>query len=259
MKRPFYLSDRKKGFRPQSSLSEEPITFETTNSEGGVFYLPTEEVAGGDSFAIKADEYFTVSLLEDMTGHGRIGNLRMTPFISDLETLTMSASKKDFEPKEFVKKIAQLDAKLDPSSLIALSFARIQPDGTLCYLNEGENQFILYREGRIENVSREVSHGKIGLFKFVIGDTKSIVEAVSLSTLRLKKDDRLLICSDGVVDLNSMDSSEERIEEIENCLAYANSTQEIIKDINNAAERRLRRRGAERPDDDYTLIALQVK
>ena len=259
MKEEIYISERQKNFKIHKSLSDEPINFETSKVRGSIFYLPLGGELSGDTFIIRADDYLTVSIVEDIAGHGAKGRERLLPFIDNLERISYTASVRRFKIKDFVYEISKLDGKLDFDHLLALSFVRIMPDNIIYYLNEGENQLVICKKGRIYNPSSEISHGKIGILHEIMSEGE-IMQKVVPSKEKLSSGDKILISTDGIFDyMEDANFIPKRKEEVERIFSLPLTLTEIITKINESAENELKNKGKELPPDDYTIIGLELK
>lgn len=245
-----------KGFKPHRTLLSPPFSFETPMIKGCVFYLAADGKLGGDSFIVKSDKYLTVSLLEDMTAHGRDGRNNLCKYVEDLEKIIDSVSLYKFNKTKFFEEIIALDKKVNSDHMIAFSLIRILPSKHISYVNIGENEMILYKNGQIQNIS-EISEGKIGMLRLRTTNEETITNWITPHRGSLTSKDRVLLCSDGVIDYSK--DTEKRRKHIENLLASQLALEKVIKQINQSAKNELKTQNVMRPYDDYTIISIEVK
>lgn len=254
----FYLSDFNADFVPNNSLNEIPAFFQTDYAFGYVFYLAHNNALGGDSFIIKGGDSLTVSLVEDMTGHGYDARQKIIPLMADLEKIAEVASLPNSTKKDISKVIASLDMRLNYDSLLALSLVKISKNGTISYMNEGENTLLIRKKDGLYSMS-EKSRGKVGLFKLAY-DVDIILDKLIPYDDKLSSGDRIFICTDGVVesfldDQHILDMKTMLFDEIRN----NPSLEDAILPINNKNYNYSLKNDNLSLLDDYTIVALELK
>ncbi|MBN2142223.1 SpoIIE family protein phosphatase [Candidatus Woesearchaeota archaeon] len=254
-----FITETQGGFKPQTSMLDAPYMFETSIVKGAVFYLPFNGDLGADTFVIRAKDSVSVSLVGDMQGHGSEDRKKILPFLHDLEHLSQLAVSSEYNIDNFVKEIISMDQKADCTSmdLFSLSFVRVLSDGSICYLNEGENRIIIYSDGKLCDNSEELSHGKIGLLKLTMGSVNQILNVLRPYKMNLKSGDRVFLCSDGVIGFSEGSDEEQRLSYVHGKMAASLSLQDIIQDINKQAYSDLSRGYS--LADDYSLIGIELK
>ncbi|HIH31733.1 TPA: SpoIIE family protein phosphatase [Candidatus Woesearchaeota archaeon] len=245
-----------RNFNCQRSLKESPFVFETLHVKGAVFYLTKDGVLNGDAFAIKSNNLLTVSLVEDMQGHGDPARRKLNNYISDLEKITDSAS----NDKHYILDVLRLDEKAGyAQDYLALSLVVLKNNGELECLNGGENIIIIRKNRDIFPLGPESNCGKIGLLDLIHGSKNKYSSIVPYRD-KLYGGDRIFLCSDGVIDLaTEIDLSEQVKNNIINELKSNSSLENTIKNINVNNFEALRKFDKIMPVDDYTIVCLELK
>ena len=86
-----FLTEKSERFSTNHSLLEQPFKFKNELVNGAIFYLPTDGKYGGDGFIIDENNRITVSLLEDMEGHGAAAQAKLTKVEEHLEQIVKIA------------------------------------------------------------------------------------------------------------------------------------------------------------------------
>ncbi len=241
-----------KGFKPHKSLLDEPFNFHNDYLEGCVFYLGQEGGLGGDSFLVDSNDYLTIFLMEDMTGHGKRARKSIKKYLPDLEEIADLAASYNFNEEIFAEKILSLDRVIDPMSMIAFTMVRVFPDGYTNFFNIGENAVYLRNENGVRKL--ELQKGKLGLFKIIPHDT-----AFELHTIKLGINDVVLVGTDGVVEYTASHKVyEARHENITEVLKEDLPLYEIAKLINEDANNYLKSAGLDMYDD-YTFLLFKMR
>ncbi|MGV8150541.1 MAG: SpoIIE family protein phosphatase [Candidatus Woesearchaeota archaeon] len=193
-------------FKSHRSLNESPASFETKKLFGKIFYLPIGDVSG-DSFIIHSNNMFTVSLVGDMTGHGLHAREKLIPYLSELDSIVKSAS--EYGNNEYLHNIVKLDKKINSyDEAMALTIIRLDSDNRFECFNGGENVIILRNNGNVMQLGPEFFSGKIGTISLIyslhhkVSDSNAISNNIPTYKTQLDSGDRILICSDGVIELS---------------------------------------------------------
>jgi hypothetical protein len=245
-----------KNFRCQRSLKDNPFAFETLYVKGVIFYLSKNGAPNGDAFAIKSNDLLTVSLVEDMQGHGDSARKRLNNYVFDLEKITDSA----VNNKQYILDVLRLDEKISyTQDYLALSLVVLKNNGELECLNGGENIVIIRKNGEILLLGPESNCGKIGILDLLYGSENKYFSVVPFKD-KLYNGDRIFLCSDGVIELvTEVELSDQIKSNIMNELKKNSSLEDMIKNININNFNTLRKFDRIMPIDDYTIVCLELK
>ena len=253
-----YISEQAGEFKPHTNLLDDPFIFETPYVKGCIYYLAAEGGLGGDSFIIKGDDSLTVSLLADMAGEGVKGRKKIQRFLDYFERIVERGLESTFEKKMIYQDFINLDQKVDPDALLALSFVRTELNKRIYYSNHGENTILVCKNGETQNYS-ELPEWKIGLFKFM-PDQEELARKTSVCSADLSSGDRVLLCTDGVLEyFGDFSAREKRISSLMSGLSSGQSLEEFIREINISTNADLHNRKRTRVADDYTIICVEMR
>ena len=254
-----YLSERQPTFQAHKTLLDNPFYFENSFAIGCIFYLSPDGQLGGDTFLIQEGNSVVVSLLGDMEGHGALSRKKLTPILQDLEKMVSIASQKRFNSTKIIRLLSELDEKTGFDNPLTISLVRLSSNGVINYLNEGENELLIYKGGQLAYRSLDISHGKVGWLNLTVGSKEEIIQNVTPCKDKLMKGDKILICSDGVFEYTPDSNLKQgRLENVGRLLTLNKPLTEIVKEINRTAESELRRNSLDNPVDDYTIVGLEV-
>lgn len=255
-----HLSETSEGFRAHTSLDDPPYVFDFSWVKGAIFYLPSGAPLGGDAFMVNKSSNITVSLLADMTHHGEIARKRLDPIIPNLKYLTALCAE-EFNKEMVAQEIFKLDNQLTFQTLIALSLVRISDQHELHIANGGENSIFISKNKKAYAFANDYSVGKVGTLHLPRKTTPCLEKRTVFYSETLSQGDRLLLCTDGAVDLTEDESGDADLRK--SIVRILEQTPGDIKDIVSAVNsynaERLRQLRKERPFDDYTVIAVEMK
>jgi hypothetical protein len=141
---------------------------------------------------------------------------------------------------------------------MALSLVKICGDHNAYFINEGENYLFLRHARKTYDLTERLTHGIFGLFHslFKAADFGSHIP----SRRKLKTDDRILLCSDGIVTWTGDYSQKPAmLSAIKKSLRCAPSIYDVPVHINDTIVDLMSTSNVARLQDDYTMLALEVK
>jgi len=248
----FKITENSKKFNPVKNLTQKPFSFETKRLIGNIFYMPSEGLLGGDGFIIQEKNKITISLLEDMAGHGEEGRKAIRPFIQKLQELV---DQKNWESKKsLIEKIIKLDKEVSYEKAIAATIINIDSENNMKYCNFGENKIILKQYSEIKDISDICNKGKRGFLNLIYPRSGDLMNNFQIGECLLKKSDSIYLMTDGVYELTD-------IAKIKKIIGKANlNTKEGIMSVNSESQKIINKKISKNEEmDDYTIIGLEIK
>jgi hypothetical protein len=250
------------------SLLDLPFVINGSFFETSIFHLPQSTLGSGDTLFVSVNDGLNIVLVSDFPEKEDEGRERIRGAKPLLENI-VRALETDNPKIGLQQKLFEFETYLADITQAALTLVRLEPDGTLYYLNAGENYFMNFNGREFNPDSSNESPGntmKMGFISTYLSLRLGLTNPFELFTkfseivmpemLKVSVGDRIIVASDGISDFGVDTIQDERL--------YA---QEILgkmikRDPENALaeyNKLFSQRTSGRVNDDYTMIITAVK